>query len=180
MTNQTQKYKTKLCFNITKRGYCNREVCNFAHSEDELKKCVVSKRYKTKPCKKFTESGRCKYGKNCIYKHGDDDIGNGNEHIKANSKTKKTILLPFTKYQQNKDKISLHKSKRVRDQEAYDEVAKLWRSISEHSKLSKYQEYKYDDLWNLISESLPCDDLHFEEVEEEEEVEYNMYPFLLF
>lgn len=75
------KKSHRLCRNWEMKGSCDHgSSCRFAFGAQELDGSyaqalqeVVTDTYKTKLCK-FWLSGRCKYGSDCSYTHGDEDV----------------------------------------------------------------------------------------------------------
>jgi len=66
--------KTRMCPNLMQRGYCEKERCNFAHSEEELQPRPDLK--KTRLCK-FWQQGKCPYERDCKFAHGEDELQDG-------------------------------------------------------------------------------------------------------
>ncbi|CAB4400471.1 unnamed protein product [Rhizophagus irregularis] len=67
-------YKTEMCRNWEERGSCRYGTkCQFAHSENELRKVQHHPKYKTEICKTFWQNGTCPYGKRCCFIHNDKE-----------------------------------------------------------------------------------------------------------
>ena len=60
----------------------NGENCDYAHTENEIKIKQLEEKDKTFPgyknnlCKHFKKNGYCKFGKNCLFAHGEQDLCN--------------------------------------------------------------------------------------------------------
>nr|ACO12796.1 RING finger protein unkempt [Lepeophtheirus salmonis] len=81
-------YKTTMCRKIMSKEMCEYgSKCRFAHSESELRKPLNvsmnaphntnyhnSLAFKTVLCSNYTETGQCKYGDNCQFAHGSEQL----------------------------------------------------------------------------------------------------------
>ena len=67
-------YKTELCANWTKTGFCRYgPKCQFAHGLDDIKIVVKNEKYKTRVCTQYKKTGYCKYGSRCLFLHDPHD-----------------------------------------------------------------------------------------------------------
>lgn len=68
-------YKTEMCRAFEETGFCKYGGrCQFAHSQNELRKVARHPRYKTEICKTYWEIGSCPYGKRCCFIHNESDL----------------------------------------------------------------------------------------------------------
>jgi hypothetical protein len=67
-----KKYKTEMCKNWEKNGFCPyNSKCRFAHGRDELiaKEIESNPNYKAKDCLNFFKFSFCSYGRRCCFRH---------------------------------------------------------------------------------------------------------------
>ena len=63
-------YKTELCANWMKTGFCRYgSKCQFAHGMNDIKIIVKNEKYKTRVCTQYKKTGYCKYGNRCLFVH---------------------------------------------------------------------------------------------------------------
>lgn len=60
-----------MCSSMLNHGRCDNELCNFAHSEAELR--ATDDFFKMKMCN-FAAVGRCKFGSACRFAHSKDEL----------------------------------------------------------------------------------------------------------
>lgn len=77
-----KKYKTEMCKNWEKNGFCPyNSKCRFAHGKDELiaKEIESNPNYKAKDCLNFFKFSFCSYGRRCCFRHDERRLSDQNQ-----------------------------------------------------------------------------------------------------
>ena len=77
---ENPKWKCSLCKIYAQTGHCNKQNCDFAHGEDELRTetaenpRIIRSNYKTVLCNNYQQSGYCYHEDTCTFAHGDEEL----------------------------------------------------------------------------------------------------------
>jgi hypothetical protein len=68
--NKCHRKNTIICIHYANNGICHYKGCQYAHGVSWIV-CDDTRKYRKIECREYAETGKCRYNKNCYFKHKD-------------------------------------------------------------------------------------------------------------